>query len=191
MDNFAELSVQPQQHQNSIDQLNEDGYGKVNDSLSLDYATPTTGPETSPQAHIYTSLANPEASSHVYADLVRSREPTSKLPSTSKQRLQVHSTVITQNNQKPTSHQSHYYTSLKDPGAICHEYTDLTTSTNVSPKPTSNSEQHSQDASLMSVSKEKASLSLLSDVYPLVHKHTTTQRQGDVHGGQTAHLSGE
>ena len=132
MDNSAQLPMRLQQQpQISTEQLDEEGYSTVNECLSPDYATPITNPQTSPWIQIYTSLTNTKDESHNYTNLTRVDKPVSMLTSNNEQHPQVHGTVITQNDNRVTSHQSHHYTSLKDTEAIHHVYEEPTTSTNV------------------------------------------------------------
>ena len=118
-----------QQQQISTDQLDDEGYSKVNECLSPDYATPTTNPQTSPRVHIYTSLANTDDESHKYTDLIWCEEPISTANSNNEQQPQACGTVTTQNDNREAAHPSHHYTSLKNAEAVHHVYEELTTST--------------------------------------------------------------
>ena len=182
MNNFAELLVQLQQHQLqqhqiTTDQMNEDSYSTVNDCLSPDYALPTINPPTSPQVHSYASLANAEGETHGYTDLMRSKESTTKLTSASEQCPQVHSTVITRDDNKATAHQSHYYASLKNPEAIVHKYAVLTTSTNVTSELISI--QYSRGVNLLQVCNKEVSASLPSEVHPPVQTPLNKNKMDD------------
>ena len=180
--NFPELPVQLQQHQITTDQMNEDSYSTVNDCLSPDYAMPTINTQTSPQVHIYASLDNAEVERHGYSDFTRSKESTTKLTNTSEQCPQVHSIVITRDNNRGTAYQIHYYARLKNPEAISHEYAVLTTSTNVTNELISNSKQRTQDVTLMPVSNKEVSVSPPSHMYPQVHTYCSTEQEQD--GGE-------
>ena len=151
VNNYTELPTQLQQQQTSTDQINNDGYSTVNEWLPSDYVMPTDNIATSPQAHTYTSLmnpeaTNPEATNHGYADLIRSKEPISESTGNSEQRPHEYNSVIRQDENKAAPHEANHYTDLTNPQPVTsHIYTDLTRSKAPTNESTRNSHQCLQE----------------------------------------------